>query len=1243
MKKIALFLLASVFACSLNAQLVEVFTEVYYVDDGTISEYPEGATTHRIYASLADSDDVVTAVFANSSNSNTLLLGGESGEMWNTPFGGITGPDLNAAFFGVFPNAEYDSFVTIGRAHNMDPGGAITAFSTEPASAFTVALSSSPGTDGYASNLEIVDGTWFTTPDQVNAQGQGDDFRVLLAQITCIGIPEYQLNLQMNDGGVGGTVLQYVWDEDAVVEGTNTYEPTLVSCFSGTCSDPLACNYDPDTICEDTCYYVEGCTDITSCSYDPEAGCDDGSCGPELAGCLNIDACNYNVDALCDNGVCFMPGCLDPIAQNYDASAMCSGECLYWGCTNSEACNFDPDADVDDGTCLTVYGCTDITSCSYDVEAVCDDGSCSSELAGCLNQEACNYDASALCDNQVCIYPTCDDPLAINYDPNGECAGDCIYDGCMDINACNYEPTASEDNGNCIYPGCSDPAASNFDPYYLCPGACIYAGCMDPQACNYDPVVTEDAGDCTFPGCTDLTACNFDAEAGCDNGSCTGVVDCTDPGACNYTPSPTGECGEACFYPGCNDLAACNYQWDAGCDDGSCDYGTFIQLFYDQNQNGIWNTIGADAEGVFGAVGSWSLEALGLTLFADDEGRIDLPAGIPAGTYLLEFNPFGSPYFPTNLFDMALELPLCTNKTIGISSIDDFNASVNTPCCIWLFDIHCVGGINPGYNIWNSGTAPISGTVTVTRSPQMTADQLSGATAFDELTDTQVIWNIENQAPGTMQLYQCHLNPPAEFEPGEIFEIILEVELVNSLGEVWHYDTMTLTPEVICSYDPNDKYAVPEGYAEPNYIPQEDEIEYRIRFQNTGNAAAIDVRIEDQLDAETLDLDSFYPVFGSHDFTTCLTAEGHVTFNFNEIMLPDSTTDEPGSQGYVVYRVRPLPDLPHGTEIHNTAEIYFDINDPIITNTTLHTIMECTDFAQMAVSEDPICEGEELVLETGTPDYVDEYSWIVMGDLVSEEAFDSETFDEEGSFYLEHTVSNPICTETVSQVIEVNPSPDFSITEGELPCGTGAFEISVSTESTFQWDGLAENEALNTELSEPTTFNVQISTTDGCTVEEQVTATPLALPITTFSQTGSELTADDGSAWQWYLNGSPIDGATTQTITAVENGDYAVKVTSENGCTVLGQEVSVTLVSIDEFDLLMTLSPNPASESLLVSRYNAGPATLTVLDMQGRSVQRFQLELASQTLDISQLASGNYLVILEQEGLQSLPVHVVIN
>jgi uncharacterized repeat protein (TIGR01451 family) len=133
---------------------------------------------------------------------------------------------------------------------------------------------------------------------------------------------------------------------------------------------------------------------------------------------------------------------------------------------------------------------------------------------------------------------------------------------------------------------------------------------------------------------------------------------------------------------------------------------------------------------------------------------------------------------------------------------------------------------------------------------------------------------------------------------------------------------------VVNSYDPNMKEVYPVNVL-PGY---DDWFTYTIHFQNTGNAPAFNIRLRDTLDTQ-LDLNTFEVLGYSHPAN--VTVSGNIlTVRFNNIMLPDSTSDYEGSMGYFQYRIKPTPNLPNGSQISNTAYIYFDYNAPIITNTT---------------------------------------------------------------------------------------------------------------------------------------------------------------------------------------------------------------------------------------------------------------------------------------------------------------------
>ncbi len=159
--------------------------------------------------------------------------------------------------------------------------------------------------------------------------------------------------------------------------------------------------------------------------------------------------------------------------------------------------------------------------------------------------------------------------------------------------------------------------------------------------------------------------------------------------------------------------------------------------------------------------------------------------------------------------------------------------------------------------------------------------------------------------------------------------------------------------ENIGSYDPNDKASFPKGYGEEHLIKPNIEIEYKIRFQNTGTDTAFNVVIEDTL-STFLDAATVRPGVSSHPYHFELTQEGLLIFSFDNIMLPDSNINEVASHGFVKFKVDQLADLPDGTLINNEAAIYFDFNDAVWTNT-----------AFLKVQRDAVIINTENIFEEG--------------------------------------------------------------------------------------------------------------------------------------------------------------------------------------------------------------------------------------------------------------------------------------
>ncbi len=144
--------------------------------------------------------------------------------------------------------------------------------------------------------------------------------------------------------------------------------------------------------------------------------------------------------------------------------------------------------------------------------------------------------------------------------------------------------------------------------------------------------------------------------------------------------------------------------------------------------------------------------------------------------------------------------------------------------------------------------------------------------------------------------------------------------------------------QIIGAYDPNDKIGYPIGTGVTRAIGQNQDIEYMIRFQNTGTDTAFTVVVRDTIDVATLDLLSIEWGTSSHKYKPEIYNSNIVKFTFDNILLVDSFRNEPKSNGFVKFRMKQKKDLAFGTKIQNSAGIYFDFNDPVLTNKTLHTV-----------------------------------------------------------------------------------------------------------------------------------------------------------------------------------------------------------------------------------------------------------------------------------------------------------------
>lgn len=227
----------------------------------------------------------------------------------------------------------------------------------------------------------------------------------------------------------------------------------------------------------------------------------------------------------------------------------------------------------------------------------------------------------------------------------------------------------------------------------------------------------------------------------------------------------------------------------------------------------------------------------------------------------------------------------------------------------------------------NVGTETVNATVTLTLDP-LTSYVSSTPTASSTSGQT-ITWSLGALAEGAAGNIQVTILTATTAAPNA--PVLHSASISTTETDINALNNSDTLPGICTtSFDPNDKQ-VGKAQITPQEVVDQEKLEYTVRFQNTGNAPAVNVVIRDILDAD-LDLSTFEMVGATHAYSLSI-LDGEAVWTFQDIMLPDSTTDLLGSQGAIHYKVAPRSNLILGDVISNRADIYFDYNEPVLTNT----------------------------------------------------------------------------------------------------------------------------------------------------------------------------------------------------------------------------------------------------------------------------------------------------------------------
>lgn len=164
-----------------------------------------------------------------------------------------------------------------------------------------------------------------------------------------------------------------------------------------------------------------------------------------------------------------------------------------------------------------------------------------------------------------------------------------------------------------------------------------------------------------------------------------------------------------------------------------------------------------------------------------------------------------------------------------------------------------------------------------------------------------------------------------------------------------------------------------------------------------------------------------------------------------------------------------------------------------------------------------------------------------------------------------------------------------------------------------------------------TTATFALTSSNGCDSIVHLSLTIHPLPTPTISQSGITLSTQLFSSYQWKRNGNPVPGATSQTYTPTQSGNYTVTVTNSNGCTGTSsvQNVTVSNVGIKENEKqVVTLFPNPAKNYVTISGAPLD-AVVAVMDLTGKRLFETRIVAAETVINTEKLTNGVYFITID--------------
>ena len=326
---------------------------------------------------------------------------------------------------------------------------------------------------------------------------------------------------------------------------------------------------------------------------------------------------------------------------------------------------------------------------------------------------------------------------------------------------------------------------------------------------------------------------------------------------------------------------------------------------------------------------------------------------LPYGTYSVSLNMYYGSFSPTCTTTLTTNVNGGNQNSLNNNLSVGFNSSTNPDMKVSAYSNGIVPGFicNVYYQLSNLNNVPGTGLFKAVLPSAFIANISNGNPNTYTISGDTIIWNFSNIVYGAAAQFQISFTVPLSIPLGSTFTSCMWAQ-PNITDFDYANNNYCYSRFVTGSFDPNDKTVSPVGVgANGDIAATETDLTYLIRFQNTGNGPAVNIVVKDTL-SPNVDVNTFEMLSASHNYNIDILSGNILRWKFNNIMLADSGSNEPASHGYIQYRIKRNNNNTPGTQIKNTAYIYFDFNEPVVTNTAINTIETITGIKSTSSNSD---------------------------------------------------------------------------------------------------------------------------------------------------------------------------------------------------------------------------------------------------------------------------------------------------